>query len=90
MIQGESKAIKKFLEVYTYSTVYMEELQGIQNSFNYTLSQNQSSRIRIFTDIQAVLQALENPNECSVSQIMQKITRCIDDLRTKGILIHLH
>lgn len=38
MIQGESKAIKKFLETYTYNKVYMGKLEGIQNLLNYTLS----------------------------------------------------
>ena len=90
VIQGESKAIKKFLGTRTCSTVYMGELQGIQDSLSYTLSQNRSSGIRIFTDSQAALQALENPNGCSAPQIMQKITRCIDDLRAKGTPIHLH
>lgn len=68
----------------------MGELQGIQDSLSYALSQNKSSGIRIFTDSQAALQALENPNEGSPAQIMQKITRCIDDLRAKGTPIHLH
>ena len=45
IIQRESKVIKKFLEIYTCSTVYMEKLQSIQNSFSYSLSQNQSSKI---------------------------------------------
>lgn len=90
MIQGESNAIKKFLEMRTYSTVYMGELQGIQDLLSYNLSLNQSSGIQIFTNSQAVLQALENLNRCSASQIMQKITRCIDTLRAKDIPIHLH
>ena len=90
MIQGESKAIKKFLGAHTCSTVYMGELQGIQDALSYALSQNQSSGVRIFADSQAALQALENPNGCSAPQIMQKITRRIDDLRAKGTPIHLH
>lgn len=35
--------------------------QGIQDSLSYTLGQNQSSGIWIFTDSQTALQALENP-----------------------------
>ena len=90
VIQGKAKAIKKFLGANTCSTVYMGELQGIEDSLSYTLSQDQSSGIRIFTDSQAALQALENPNGCSAPQIMQKITRYIDELRAKGLLIQLH
>ena len=90
MIQGEFKAIKKFFGMCTCSTVYMGELQGIQDSLNYMLSQNQSSGIQIFMHSQAMLQALENPNGCSVPQIMQKITRYINDLRAKSTPTHLH
>ncbi len=90
MIQEESQAIKKFLGAHTCSTVYMRELQGIQDFLSYTLSQNESSGIRIFTGSQAALQALKNPNGCSVPQIMQKIIRCIDGLRNKGTPINLH
>ncbi len=68
----------------------MGELQSIQDSLSFTLSQNQSSGIRIFTDSQAVLQALGISNGCFTPKIMQKIIRCIDDLRTKGTSIHLH
>ncbi len=46
-------------------TVYIGELQGIQNSLSYALGQNPSLGIEIFTDNQAALQALENPNKCS-------------------------
>ena len=90
VIQGKTNVIKKFLGANTCSTVYMGELQGIEDSLSYTLSQDQSSGIRIFTDSQAALHALENPNGCSAPQIMQKITRCIDELRAKGRSIQLH
>ncbi len=55
VIQGESKAIKRFLGEHTCSPVYIGELQGIQDSLSYTLSQNPSSGIQIFTDSQAAL-----------------------------------
>ena len=90
MIQGESRAIKKFLGVHTCSKVYMGELQGIQDSLSYTLSQNQNSGIRIFTESQAALQALETPNRCSAPQIMQKITQCMDDLIANGTSIQFY
>ncbi len=35
------------------------------------------------------LQALKSPNEGSTPQIMQTITQHIDDLRAKGMSIHL-
>ena len=73
----------------TYRTMHMGELQGIQDSLSYTLGQNQSPGTRVFTDNQAALQALENPNRCSAPQIMQSITRHIDDLRTRGTSIQL-
>ena len=45
VIHGKTKAIKKFLGANTCSTVYMGELQGIEDSLSYTLSQDQSSGI---------------------------------------------
>ncbi len=67
----------------------MGELQGIQNSLSYALCQNQSLGIQIFKDNKAAIQALESPNNCSALQIMQTIAQLIDDLRARGILIHL-
>ncbi len=55
VIQGESMAIKRFWGGHTCSPVYMGELEGIQDSLTYTLTQNQNSGIRIFTDSQAAL-----------------------------------
>lgn len=89
VIPEKSKLIKKFLGARTRCTVYMGELQGIQDSLSYALGQNQSSGIRIFTDNQAALQALESPNKCSAPQIMQTITQHIDDLRAREMPIHL-
>ena len=54
-IQGRSKVIKKFLGANTRNTVYMGELQGIQDYFRYTLGQSQESEIPIFTDNQTAL-----------------------------------
>ena len=90
VIQREFKAIKKFMKICACSIVYMKELQDIKDLLSYTLSHNQSSGIQIFTDSQAALQALENLNRCSAPQIMQKIKLYIDDLKTKGTLIHLY
>ena len=67
----------------------MGELQGIQDLLSYALGSNQSLSIQIFTDNQAALQALESPNKCSAPQIMQTITQHIDDLRARGMPIHL-
>ncbi len=67
----------------------MGELQGIQDTLGYALGQNQSLGIQIFTDNQAALQALKSPNKCSTLQIMQTITQYIDDLRARGMSIHL-
>ena len=89
IIPKKSKVIKKFLGARTRCTVYMGELQGIQDSLSYALGQNQNLGIQIFTDNQAALQALENPNKCSAPQIMQTITQHIDDLRARGMPIHL-
>ncbi len=89
VIPKKSKIIKKFLGARTRCTVYMGELQGIQDSPSYALGQNQSLGIQIFTDNQAALQALESPNKCSAPQIMQTITQHIDDLRVRRMAIHL-
>ncbi len=67
----------------------MKELQGIQDLLSYALGQNQSLGIQIFTDNQAALQALEDPNKCPAPQIMQTITQHIDDLRARGMPIQL-
>ncbi len=50
IIPKKSKVIKKFLGARTRCTVYMGELQGIQNLPSYALGQNQSLGIYIFTD----------------------------------------
>ncbi len=89
VIPEKSKAIKTFLRARTRCTVYMRELQGIQDSLSYAPGQNQSLGIQIFTDNQAALQALESPNKCSAPQIMQTITQHTDDLRARGMPIHL-
>ncbi len=89
IIPKKSKVIKKFLGARARCTVYMGELQGMKDSLSCSLGQNQSLDIQIFTDNQAALQALQNPNKCSALQIMQTITQYIDDLRGRGIPIHL-
>ncbi len=89
IISKKSEVIKKFLGARTRCTVYMEEVQGIQDSLSYALGENQSLGIQIFTDNQAALQALENPNKYSAPQIMQTITQHIDDFRAKRMPIHL-
>lgn len=86
VIPEKFKTIKSFLGARTHCTVYMEELQGIQDFLSYAI---QGSDIQIFTDNQAVLQALDNPYKCSAPQIMQAITQHIDDLRARGMPIHL-
>lgn len=90
VIQEESKVINKFLGIPDCRIVYMRELQSILDLLSYTLSQNQNSGIWIFIDSQAVLQALENPNRYSVSQIMQKVMQYIDDLRAKVTPIQIY
>lgn len=55
VIQEKTKAIKKLLEVNICSTVYIGELQDIENFLSYALSQDQSSGILIFTDSQSTL-----------------------------------
>lgn len=50
VIQGKIKAIKKILGAKISSIVYIGELQGIKDSLSYTLSEDQSSGIQIFTD----------------------------------------
>lgn len=40
MSQEKSKAIRKFLGTRACSTIYMRELQDIQDLLNYTPSQN--------------------------------------------------
>lgn len=55
IIQEKTKAIKTFLRANIFSTVYIRELQGIEDSFSYTLSKDYSSGIQIFMDIQTTL-----------------------------------
>ena len=68
----------------------MGELQRIQDFLSYTLGSNQSSEIRVFTDNQAALQALQNFNKCSKSYIMQTITQNMDDQRIRSTPIQRH
>ena len=62
---------QNFLGTDKTSTVYMGELQGIQDSLTYATNQGQTKSIRIFTDNQAALQALQDPNRCYAPQIMK-------------------
>ena len=50
IILGQCKAIKKFLGTDKISTVYMGEIQGIQDSLAYSINQEQTTSIRVFTD----------------------------------------
>lgn len=74
VIPEKFKTIKKDLGARTHCTVYIGELQGIQDSLSYALGQNQGLSIQIFTDNQAALQAFDNTNKCFAPQIMQAIT----------------
>lgn len=65
VIQWKTKAIKKFLGANIFSIVYIWELEDIEDSLSYTLSQDQITEIWIFIDRQAALQVLENLNKCS-------------------------
>lgn len=44
----------------------MGEMQEILNSLIYAINQKQIISIQVFIDNQAILQALQNPNKCSV------------------------
>ena len=59
-------------------------MQGIQDSLTYAISQPQTTSIRVFTDNQAALQALQDPNKCSAPQIMQTTVLHLDTLRAQG------
>ena len=84
VILGQRKVIKKFLGTDKTSTVYMGEMQGIQDSLTYAISQPQNTSIRVFTDNQAALQALQDPNKCPAPQIMQAIVLHLDTLQAQG------
>ena len=68
----------------------MGEMQGIQDSLAYAINQEQTTSIRVFTDNQAVLQALQDPNKCSAPQIMQATVLHLDTLRTQGKPVSFH
>ena len=89
IILGKDVAIKKFLRTDKTSTVYMGEMQGIQDSLTYAINEQQTS-IRVFTDNQAALQALKDPDKCSTPQIMQTTTLQLDTLRTQGKSVSFH
>lgn len=72
------------------STVYMGEMQGIQDSLTHSISQEETTSIRVFTDNRAALKALENPNKCSAPQIMQGTVLRLDILKTQGKLVSFH
>ena len=67
----------------------MGEMLGIQDSLTYAVEQQVTS-IRVFTDDQATLQALKNPNKCSAPQIMQTTTLRLDTLRSQGKPVSFH
>lgn len=90
IISGQRKSIKKFLGTDTTSTVYMGEMQGIQDSLTSAMNQEETTSIRVFIDNQATLKALEDPNKCSAPQIMQDIVLRLDILKTQGKLVSFH
>lgn len=90
IILGQRKAIKKFLGTDKISIVYMGELQGFQDALTYAINQEQTTSIRVFTDNQTILQALQDPNKCSAPQIMQATVSHLDTLRTQGKTVYLH
>ncbi len=68
----------------------MGEMQGIQDSLTYAINQEETTSIRVFTDNQAALKALEDPNKCSATQIMQDIVLRLDILKTQGKLVSFY
>ena len=90
IILGQRKAIKKLLGTDKTSTVYIGELQGIQDSLTYAINQGQTTSIRIFIDNQAALQALQDPNRCSAPQIMQTTVLHLDTLKAQGKPVLFH
>ncbi len=65
-------------------------MQGIQDSLTYAMNQEETPSIRVFTDNQAALKALEDHNECSAPQIMQDIVLRLNILKTQGKLFSFH
>ncbi len=90
IILGQRKRIKKFLGIDITSTVYMGEMQRIQDSITYARNQEETRSIWVFTDNQAAWKALEDPNKCSALQIMQDIVLRLDILKTQGKLVFFH
>ena len=64
------------------STVYMGEMQRIQDLLTYAINQQQITSVRVFTDNQATLQVLKNSNKWFVPQIMWGTIIQLDTLRT--------
>ena len=71
-------------------SVYMGEMQGIKDSLTSAVNQGQTTSIRVFTDNQAALQALQDPKKCSAPQIIQTTVLQLDTLRAQGEPVFFH
>lgn len=67
IIPEKSIALKKVLGTDKTSTVYMGEMQRIQDLLTYVIKQHQTTSIQIFMDNQAVSQAVKDLSKYSAT-----------------------
>jgi hypothetical protein len=73
-----------------YSTVYAGEVHGVILARGVAKERRAQSRIYIFTDNQAALQAIQNPRAGPCQHSLAIIVDWIDELRETGAPIEFH
>jgi ribonuclease HI len=73
----------------TTTTVYAAELLGILMGFGIILTSN-PCKAAMFTDNQAALKALRNPQRSSGQSILRRIIDALEEARVRGINVEFH
>ena len=85
--------LRLFLGAASFYTVYSAELAGIMGALHLALARSLSincRRVIIFTDNQAAIHALDNPERQSGQIMITDIVQIVELLRSKNIQIELH
>lgn len=89
----QSFTLRLFLGPSPFYTVYSADLVGILGALQLALARPVSvncQRVIIFTDNQAAIRALDDPQRQSVQIIIMDIVQTVELLRSKNIQIELH
>ena len=90
LITDKVHTLNYYMGASTISTIYGAELYGICIALYLALSHAPGRRTVVFTDNQAVIQAIQRPTNKSGQQYIKTIIHFMDELRNKGSTICIH